>query len=109
MPVGFTLQNIAADLPLGQADYWFMVGVIADRPESKILHSVRADEPEVVSFGGLDWVWADYELPAAGGVDLAGSLLMWPDGDQLAILRCSFLPDASARTMIEALASSLRD
>jgi hypothetical protein len=108
-PAGLTVQDIGADLPLGQIDFWFMMGSIADRPESGIVDARRRQGPEVVSFGGHDWVWADYDLPAALGTDLAGRLLMWPEGDQMAMLRCSFLVHANARTMIEELAASLRN
>jgi hypothetical protein len=108
-PVGLTVQDIVANLPLGQTDFWFMMGSIADRPESGIVDGRRRHGPEVVSFGGRDWAWADYDLPAARGTDLAGSLLMWPEGDQMAMLRCSFLPHADARAMIEELAGSLRN
>ena len=108
-PAGLTVEDIAANLPLGQTDFWFMMGSIADRPESGIVDGRRRHGPEVVSFGGHDWVWADYDLPAARGTDLAGSLLMWPEGGQMAMLRCSFLARADARTMIEELAAGLRD
>jgi hypothetical protein len=107
-PAGLTAQDIAAIIPLGQIDYWFMTGAIADRPEGGIVDGVRVDGPTVVSFQGAEWVWADYDLPAARGVDFAGSLVMWAENDQLAILRCSFLANASHRTMIEELAGSAR-
>lgn len=108
-PVGLTPQDIVANIPLGQIDYWFMIGAMADRPESGIVDGTRVSGPAVVSFGGSDWVWADYDLPAARGVDMAGSLVLWPQDNQMAILRCSFLAQTSARTMIEELAGSLRD
>jgi hypothetical protein len=107
-PAGLTARDIAAKIPLGQIDYWFMAGAMADRPEGGIVDGVRVDGPAVVSFEGAEWVWADYDLPAARGVDFAGSLVMWPQNDQLAILRCSFLANASPRTMIEELAGSAR-
>ena len=107
-PAGLTAQDIAANIPLGQVDYWFMVGAIADRPEGGIVDSRRSSGPDVVAFGGADWVWAEYDLPAARGVDFAGSLVMWPESHQMAILRCSFLADASPRAMIEELAGSAR-
>lgn len=108
MPAGLTAQDIATSLPWGQTDFWFMMGAIADRPESGIVDSQRVSGPTLVSFGGLDWVWANYDLPAAKGVDLAGSLVMWPDGDEMVMLRCSFLAHADAKAMIEELASSSR-
>ena len=108
MPAGLTSQDIAANLPWGQTDYWFMIGAIADRPESGIVDSQRVSGPALVSFEGSEWVWADYDLPAAKGTDLAGSLVMWPDGYRMAMLRCSFRAGANARTMIEEVASSLR-
>jgi hypothetical protein len=107
-PTELTPQDIATNIPSGQTDFWFMTGTISDRPAAGIVDARRSKGPAVVSFAGLDWVWADYDLLAAGGPDLAGSLLMWPDGDQLAMLRCSFLPHERARTMIEKLAGSLR-
>jgi hypothetical protein len=107
-PAGLTPQEIATNLPSGQTDFWFMTGTIGDRPSAGIVDAQRADGPAVVSFAGHDWVWADYDLLAAGGPDLAGTLLMWPDRDHLAMLRCSFLPHAKARAMIEQLAVGLR-
>ena len=107
-PAGLTAQDIAARLPLGQIDYWFMIGAMADRPEGGIVDGVRVDGPTVVSFGGADWVWADYDLPAARGVDFQGSLVMWPEDDQMAILRCSFVAEASTRALVEELARSAR-
>jgi hypothetical protein len=108
-PIALTTQYIATDLPLGQTDYRFLTGTIADRPQSGITDSERLSGPTVVSFGGFDWVWSDYDLQEAQGPDLAGSLVMWPEGDHLAMLRCSFLAQTSARTMIEELARSSRD
>lgn len=107
-PAGLTAQDIATNLPLGQIDYWFMVGAMADRAEGGIVDGVRVNGPTVVSFGGLDWVWADYDLPAARGVDFAGSLVMWSQDDQMAMVRCSFLAGADPREAIEALAGSAR-
>lgn len=107
-PAELTPRDIATNIPSGQTDFWFMAGTIGDRPTAGIVDAQRSNGPAVVSFADLDWVWADYDLLADGGPDLAGSLLMWPDGDQLAMLRCSFLPHESARTMIEELAGSLR-
>lgn len=107
-PARLSARDIATNLPLGQIDYWFMMGAMADRPEGGIVDGVRVDGPTVVAFGGEEWVWADYDLPAARGTDFAGSLVMWPEDDQMAILRCSFLAEASPRTMIEELASSAR-
>lgn len=107
-PAGLTAEDIAATIPLGQVDYWFMAGAIADRPEAGIVGSQRTSGPDVVSFAGFAWVWADYALPAARRVDFAGSLVMWPEDDRMAMLRCSFLADASPRTMIEELASDAR-
>ena len=110
-PPAITLEDMAdeAKVPWGQIDFWLGTGVVADRSSLEpVIDGKRSEGPGVVSFGGLDWVRADYDVQTATGSGLSASLLMWPGNDGMALLRCSFKPHPTAEAMIEELAQGLR-
>ena len=94
----------------GQIDFSTVSSAVADRElgaEADVTGGERSCGPEVLTFGGADWVGAGYDF-AAGDQAMAVKLLLWPKKSELLGLRCSYRANGDVTTMVEDLAVSLR-
>ncbi len=110
------IEDIAdeAVTPWEQIDYSLIFRMAGDRGGAagagKNINGKRLKGPVIVSFGGADWVSAEYQIGAKAG-DLEAQALLWPVKEGVSILRCGYNGAADndgAVVAVRQLAESLR-
>jgi hypothetical protein len=97
-------------LPWGAIDFAMVVAMISDRADfdpDDLAGGNRTSGPELVSFGGFDWVAAEYSFEAADK-SFAINLLLWLEKSRVMGLRCSHSDDADFSEQIHDSALELR-